>query len=87
MSAPEHPELLAAVRGLLEREFGFAPDRIRPETHLVDDLEFDSIDAISLAVRVEEEMGIKLDEQSLKSVRTIGEVLELIARHRAPGSS
>ena len=87
MPTPDEIEILDSVRGLLEREFGFAPAAIELSTHLIDDLDFDSIDAISLAVRVEEELGIKLEEEVVQRLRTIAQVVGLLAAERARGPS
>lgn len=71
-------EIFAAVAEALAREFELAAQDIRPEAHLVDDLDLDSIDAIDLAVRLEEQLGVSFTEQDLKSVQTLQDVVDLI---------
>ena len=48
------------------------------ETKLVEDLGLDSIDAIDLAARLEELTQQRLAEESLRSLRTVGDVVSLI---------
>jgi acyl carrier protein len=66
---------------------------VRPEARLVEDLELDSLDAFDLAVKVEEITGVAFDENQIRALRTVEDVivaLEAIARTRgapAPGSS
>lgn len=59
-------------------EFHFRDEELRLSTHLVDDLDLDSIDAVDLAVRVEEKTGLSLSEADLKSFRTIQDIVDLI---------
>jgi acyl carrier protein len=71
-------EIFEAVAQALVREFELEPAQLRLEVHLVDDLDLDSIDAIDLAVRLEEQLGVSFSEEDLKSVQTLGDVVDLI---------
>jgi acyl carrier protein len=71
-------EILEWVRGVLRREFQFRDDELLPTTRLAEDLDLDSIDAIDIAVRMEEELGVELREPDLKSLRTLQDVVELV---------
>jgi acyl carrier protein len=71
-------EIFETVAQALVREFELQPDELRPESHLVEDLDLDSIDAIDLAVRLEEQLGVSFSEQDLKSVQTLRNVVDLI---------
>jgi acyl carrier protein len=62
----------------MKTEFQFRDQDLRPDAHLVDDLDLDSIDAVDLAVRVEERTGLSLDEADLKSIQTIQDIVDLI---------
>ena len=78
MTTPGRDEILARLREILERSFELAPEDVVPEAHLFDDLDLDSIDAIDLAVRLEEETGLRLDEEELKAVRLVSEVVDVV---------
>ena len=62
----------------MHAEFGIEPTSIEPAAHLIDDLDLDSIDLVDLAVSLEQERGIKLDEDDLKSVRTVSDAVDAI---------
>jgi acyl carrier protein len=51
---------------------------IREESLLREDLDLDSIDAIDLAVRIQELTGSRVQESALRSVRTVGDVVNLV---------
>lgn len=70
---------------LIHEEFGFSTSELTLETDLIDDLDFDSIDAIDMAVRIEELTGTGIPEEDLKSIRTIHDVVELLHARSHPG--
>ena len=71
-------EIFKWVVDLLKREFQFRDEELVPTAHLIDDLDIDSIDAVDLGVRVEEQMRIHLDEDDLKSLKILQDVVDLI---------
>jgi acyl carrier protein len=74
-------EILDWVTNVLRSEFEFPGAELSPATHLIDDLEMDSIDAVDMAVRLEEKTGFRLSEEELKSVQTIQDLVDLIHGH------
>jgi acyl carrier protein len=71
-------DVLALLRATMQAEFGLEPASIELTAHLIDDLDLDSIDLVDLAVCLEEDRGIKLDEDDLKSVRTVGDAVNAV---------
>ena len=71
-------EIFKWVVEIFAREFGFSQGELRLETHLIDDLDMDSIDAIDMAVRIEEKTNLLLDEEELRAILTIQDVVDLI---------
>lgn len=69
------------VRRVLRTEFELDTDELGEDAHLIDDLELDSVDAVALAVRLEEETGIALEEDALKSMRTVRDVVGVVLEH------
>ncbi len=77
-ATPTSEDVLAVLRSTMQAEFGLEPSEIELSKHLIDDLDLDSIDLVDLAVSLEEERGIKLDEEDLKSVRTVADAVDAI---------
>ena len=60
-------------------EFELEQEQLTPEATLYDDLGLDSLDAVDLVVAMEKAFGVKLtNEEAIKSVRTVGDLNELI---------
>ena len=74
-------EIFEEVREILCREFEFAPSEVLPTSHLVEDLDLDSIDAIDLAVKLEERVGLDLEEKQLRSLRLVQDVVDVVYAH------
>lgn len=71
-------DVLAELTGVLASEFEIDPNLVKPEADLFEDLDIDSIDAIDILARLRELTGKELPADSLKSVRTVGDVLALV---------
>ncbi len=80
MSAPTmtRDEIFARIADLLVEMFELNRDDIAMDSHLVKDLDLDSIDAIDMVVKLQEITGKRVPEDQLKKVRTIGDVVDLV---------
>lgn len=78
-------EILTRVSEALAQSFGADPSQVKPGAHLFDDLDLDSIDAIDLVVGLEEETGIDVNEDDLKTIRVVQDVVDLIYRKLGNG--
>ena len=72
------PEVLVLLREVFQSEFEIEPAAVRPEARLPEDLDLDSIDAGSVAARLEYGAGAVLKEERLKSLRTVSDVVALL---------
>ncbi len=66
------------IQLMMKELFQLDADRVQPDARLVEDLELDSLDAIDLAVKVEETTGIAFDETSIRELRTVEDVIVAI---------
>ena len=68
-------EILREIQLMMKELFELEADRVQPAARLIEDLELDSLDAIDLAVKVEETTGLAFDEAKLRELRTIEDVI------------
>jgi len=73
-------EISTQVRERIAQMFELDPNTVREESLLREDLDLDSIDAIDLAVKIQELTGSRVDESMLRTIRTVGDVVDLIDR-------
>jgi acyl carrier protein len=58
--------------------FGADPDVVTRDATL-DDIDVDSLDLVELTQVVEEKYGIDLDGEDFKKIKTVGDVVDLVA--------
>ena len=75
---PSNSEIFEWVSDVLKQQFQFREGDLRPDTHLVDDLDLDSVDTIDLTVRLEERTGLAFKEDDLKAIETIQDVVDFL---------
>ena len=80
MSGMTKEEVLARVTDVLVQSFELDRSEIHPTTHLFEDLDLDSIDAIDLVVGLEEETGLDVSEDELGQIRVVQDVVDLVYR-------
>ncbi len=64
---------------MMKELFELDAARVQPEARLIEDLELDSLDAIDLAVKVEETTGLAFDETMIRQLQTIDDVVVAIS--------
>ncbi len=72
-------EVFRRVRQILVSEFEILEEQVTPTAHLGRDLDLDSIDAVTLAAVLEEETGLTLTEEELKSMRTVAHITDFVS--------
>lgn len=64
-----------AVRGIFANVLQLDPASLDGGTRLVDDLAVDSLDALELALKIQEVLGIQLEDEEFARFNTYGEVV------------
>ena len=71
-------EILACVLDVLRDDFDVSAGVAVPTARLGEDLDLDSLDAVALAARLEEETGLLLKEERLKRLRTVQDIADVV---------
>jgi len=79
-------DLLERLRAILVSEFELTADQVTEQARLVEDLDLDSIDGVSIVVRVESQLGIVLTDEEIAAMSTVGDVLDALEQ-RLGGAS
>jgi acyl carrier protein len=66
------------VRAILAAQLDIDAEKITDTTNIAEDLGADSLDVVELMMSVEEEFEITIDEEAVKSFRTVADVAEYI---------
>lgn len=66
------------VRELLARQLEIDPEKISPNTDILEDLGADSLDIVELVMAIEEEYDIVITDERAQNVRTVKQLVELL---------
>lgn len=70
-----HDDILPKLIDILTNLFEVPAEDITLEANLYEDLDLDSIDAVDLAIKLQEFTGKKIAPEEFKSVRTVSDVV------------
>jgi acyl carrier protein len=68
-------EILNRLRDILVENFEIEAQAVTLDAHLYQDLGLDSIDAVDLAIKVQQLTGKRIKPEEFKHVRTVGDVV------------
>lgn len=72
-------EIYQRLVEVLSDLFEIDPDDVTLDSHLYQDLDIDSIDAVDLVVEIKKITGQKLKPEDFKSVRTVSDVVDAVS--------
>lgn len=72
-------EIYQRLVDVLSDLFEIDPEDVTLESHLYQDLDIDSIDAVDLVVEIKKITGQKLKPEDFKNVRTVGDVVDAVS--------
>ena len=73
-------DVLGRVNDVLAGEFEVDRAKLVPEARLFEDLDLDSIDAVDLVVRLQQQTSLKVKAEDFKAIRTLGDVADVIVK-------
>ena len=76
--------IFGCIQQLLVEVFELEKESIALESNIYKDLDFDSLDAVELAVKLGAETGISLQEEDLRAIRTIGDAVNILHQRINP---
>ena len=79
MTQMTRDEIIERIRNVLVSSFEIPEERVTLDARLMDDLELDSIDAIDMAVQIQEMTDVRVEEEELRKLRTVGDTVDLVA--------
>ena len=71
-------QILEKLKTILAESFEISPERVVPEATLFEELDLDSIDAVDLAIKLQELTGKRIKPEDFKTVRSVGDVIATI---------
>lgn len=76
--------IFGRIQQLLVEVFEIERADISLASDLYKDLDFDSLDAVELAVKLGVETGVSLQEEDLRTIRTVGDAVNILHQRITP---
>jgi len=68
------------VKNMIAEQLKVNPAEIKPESRLMEDLKADSANIMVLIMDMEDQFGITVEDDQIMKLRTVGDVVEYIAK-------
>jgi acyl carrier protein len=76
-------EILADLGEIVEEIAGVAAADVTADKSFVDDLDIDSLSMVEIAVQAEDKFGVKIPDDELANLKTVGDAVNYIASNQA----
>jgi len=81
--AASQEDLVAGIAEIIEEVTGIEPSEVTMEKSFVDDLDIDSLSMVEIAVQVEDKYGVKVPDEDLAALRTVGDTVAYVQKLEA----
>ena len=76
-------EVLAGLAELITDETGINASEVALEKSFTDDLDIDSISMMTIVVNAEEKFDVKIPDEEVKNLKTVGDAVDFIVKAQA----
>jgi acyl carrier protein len=73
-------EIVSGLAEVLEEVAGTPVDKVTPEAAFDKDLDVDSLTMVEVVVACEERFGVRIPDEALESLRTVGDAVDYISK-------
>ncbi|MDF0529968.1 meromycolate extension acyl carrier protein AcpM [Tsukamurella sp. 8F] len=84
--ATSQEEIVAAIAEIIEEVTGIEPSEVTPDKAFIDDLDIDSLSMVEIAVQLEDKYGVKVPDEDLAGLKTVGDAVAYIQKLEAENS-
>ncbi|GAA1109388.1 MULTISPECIES: acyl carrier protein [Nesterenkonia] len=72
-------EILAGLAEIVNEETGLETEEVQSEKSFTEDLDIDSISMMTIVVNAEEKFDVKIPDEEVKNLATVGDAVDFIA--------
>ena len=71
------------IKEIIVEQLGVEEDEVTLTTHLMKDLEADSISAVEIVMAIEEAFGIEVSDEDAEKFQTVGDIVKYVEEQTA----
>jgi acyl carrier protein len=76
-------EIRSNLAGIVNEVAGIPAEDVQMDKSFVDDLDVDSLSMVEVVVAAEEQFGVKIPDEEVKNLKTVGDAVAFIERASA----
>ena len=70
--------ILEKIKAIIAEQLGVEEEDVKVETHLMKDLEADSLDAVEIIMAIEDEFDIEVPDEDAEKFQTVKDIISYI---------
>lgn len=78
--AQSEQEILEGIAELVNDETGVDKEEVQLDKSFTEDLDIDSLSMTSIVVQAEDRFGVKIPDEDIKDLTTVGDVVQYIVK-------
>ena len=71
-------EVLDRIREYLADQLDVDPDKITPDSDIVEDFGADSLDVVDMITTLSDEFGVDIPDEEIENFHTVGDVVQYV---------
>ncbi len=75
-------EIVSGLAEIVEEVAGIDAAEVTVDKSFVDDLDIDSLSMVEIAVQAEDRFNVKIPDDALADLKTVGDAVDFIAKHQ-----
>ena len=75
---PHDQDLFQIIKEIIVDQLGVEEEAVTMETHLMKDLEADSLDAVEIIMAIEEEFDIEVPDEEAEKFQIVGDIVKYV---------
>ena len=73
-------EILSNLADIVNEETGIDQAEVQPEKSFTEDLDIDSLSMMTIVVNAEEKFGVRIPDDEVKNLKTVGDAVSFIQK-------
>ena len=66
------------IKGIIVEQLGVDEAQVAMDTHLMKDLEADSLDAVEIIMAIEDEFDLEVPDEAAEKFQTVGDIVKYV---------
>ena len=71
------------IKDMIVDQLDVEADEVTMDANIQEDLDADSLDMVDLVMSVEEEFDLKIEDEDVEKIKTVGDIVSFIEAHTA----